>query len=161
LAYGSASGYDLVRVFHGSLAAVWPATQSQIYSELGKLAETGLAEVAAQGMRGRKEYRVTESGLTELRRWLVETRPEKAQRNEMLLRVFLLGAVTREQAVDYLADVRARAEAAVAELAALEQRTDWGEGASAVYGRIALEWGTRFYAMNREWAAWARKQLPQ
>lgn len=44
-----ASGYDLLKLFDTSLAAVWPATQSQIYTELTKLAASGLITVAAEG----------------------------------------------------------------------------------------------------------------
>ena len=35
LAEHPASGYDLLKQFEGSLAFVWPATQSQLYTELG------------------------------------------------------------------------------------------------------------------------------
>ncbi|PRC47663.1 PadR family transcriptional regulator, partial [Mycobacterium sp. ITM-2017-0098] len=33
LAEGPASGYDLLKLFEKSMANVWPATQSQLYSE--------------------------------------------------------------------------------------------------------------------------------
>ena len=69
LADRTASGYDLMKLFDVSLANVWPATQSQLYSELGKLAEAGLIDVSAEGPRGRKEYTITEKGRAELRRW--------------------------------------------------------------------------------------------
>ena len=44
------------------MANVWPATQSQLYGELNKLADAGLIEVSDIGPRGRKEYRITEAG---------------------------------------------------------------------------------------------------
>ena len=34
---GPASGYDLMQIFKLSLANTWPATQSQVYTELGKI----------------------------------------------------------------------------------------------------------------------------
>lgn len=52
LATKPASGYDLQKRFDGTLAFVWPATQSQLYTELGKLDRSGLVEVAAEGPRG-------------------------------------------------------------------------------------------------------------
>ena len=73
LARGPASGYDLLKVFEASMANVWPATQSQLYGELNKLAETGLIVVTQFGPRGRKEYAITDAGRAELQRWL--TRP--------------------------------------------------------------------------------------
>jgi DNA-binding PadR family transcriptional regulator len=59
LAQKPASGYDLLKQFEQSMANVWPATQSQLYGELNKLADTGLIEVVDIGPRGRKEYRIT------------------------------------------------------------------------------------------------------
>jgi len=45
LADGPASGYDLMKVFDRSLAFVWPATQSQLYGELNRLADDDRATV--------------------------------------------------------------------------------------------------------------------
>ena len=56
LAQHPGSGYDLLKQFEKSMANVWPATQSQLYGELNKLADGGLIEVTAVGPRGRKEY---------------------------------------------------------------------------------------------------------
>ena len=61
LAQHPGSGYDLLRRFEKSMANVWPATQSQLYGELNKLADGGLIEVSDVGPRGRKEYRITDS----------------------------------------------------------------------------------------------------
>jgi hypothetical protein len=66
---------------------VWPATQSQLYAELGRLTDAALITVGAEGPRGRKEYAITDAG------------------------------------------------------------------------RLALEWGLRFSAMQREWAEWAGDRL--
>ncbi|PRC58857.1 PadR family transcriptional regulator, partial [Mycobacterium sp. ITM-2017-0098] len=70
LAEGPASGYDLLKLFEKSMANVWPATQSQLYSEPNKLADGGLIEVSAVGPRGRKEYEITDAGRDELQRWV-------------------------------------------------------------------------------------------
>ena len=45
LAQQPGSGYDLLKHFEKSMANVWPATQSQLYGELNKLADAGLIEV--------------------------------------------------------------------------------------------------------------------
>ena len=57
-----ASGYELLKVFDSSLANAWPATQSQVYSELNRLADEGLITVSALGPRGRKDYAITVDG---------------------------------------------------------------------------------------------------
>lgn len=157
---GPASGYDLMQIFKISLSNAWPATQSQVYTELGKLADAGLLSVAARGPRGRKEYTITEAGLAELRRWLLETQPEFHTRSDVMLRVFLLGALTHDQARDYL-DWLARHN--TEELAALDQldaSIDWGEEDISFYGRLVMEYGKRHAELNRQWARWAADQIP-
>ena len=49
LAQQPGSGYDLLKRFEVSMANVWPATQSQLYGELNKLAGAGLIEASAVG----------------------------------------------------------------------------------------------------------------
>src|SRR4051812_50161094 len=61
------SGYDLLKRFERAMASVWPATQSQLYGELGKLEAAGMIHVLAEGPRGRKEYENTEARLEGLR----------------------------------------------------------------------------------------------
>lgn len=159
LANRSASGYDLLKAFETSLANVWPATQSQVYGELGKLSVEGLLDVTAEGPRGRKEYSITASGRAELRHWLVEVEPERVRRSGMLLRVFFLDTLDPAEARDYLV---AQAEAAAgtnAGLRAVEANVEWDEGPLSVYGRIALEYGLRLSQVQREWAEWAAEQV--
>ncbi|MFI6218607.1 PadR family transcriptional regulator [Nocardia brasiliensis] len=162
LADRPASGYDLIQRFKVSLANVWTATQSQIYTELGTLADAGLISVSDEGPRGRKEYTITESGLAELRHWLTETKPKHSVRNETTLRVFFLGALAPAQAASYLSEIATRAAEGLAALRALEKSIDWeDDNEFSRYGRLALEWGQRFHAMNEEWARWAGEQIPE
>lgn len=95
LAQHPGSGYDLLKRFEKSMANVWPATQSQLYSELNRLADSGLIEVTAVGPRGRKEYWVTSAGRAELRRWITDSSDDPPLRRPDLLRVFLLGELPR------------------------------------------------------------------
>ena len=96
LAERPGSGWDLLKGFESSLAFVWPATQSQLYTELGRMTDDALIEVTATGARNRKEYAITDAGREELIRWITEVEPERSRRNEALLRVFFLGNVTNE-----------------------------------------------------------------
>jgi DNA-binding PadR family transcriptional regulator len=150
------SGYDLMKRFNTSLANVWPATQSQVYGELARLADKGLISVAAEGPRGRKEYTLTDEGLAELRRWLTETEPKPPRGGDSLLRVFFLNVVTPEQALGFLGKQAERAASDHAHLRQLKDSVDWGqEGILTTNGRLALEYGLRLYAMQEEWAQWA------
>ncbi|MET9959894.1 PadR family transcriptional regulator [Streptomyces sp. NPDC006326] len=154
-----ASGYDLLKRFETSLANVWPATQSQMYTELSKLAASGLISVSAEGPRGRKEYTLTDEGLAELRSWLTETKPQRNTRSDLLLRVFFLGVLPPERARGYLDELADMSEQEYEDLRRLEQSIDWGDDTLSVHGRIALEYGLRFNAMRREWARWAAGRI--
>ncbi|MEV0091583.1 PadR family transcriptional regulator [Streptomyces sp. NPDC050738] len=159
LAEKPASGYDLMKLFESSLANAWPATQSQVYGELGKLTDAGLIEVASEGPRGRKEYTLTEPGLSELRHWLTEVEPTRVRRSDLLLRVFFLGVLTPLEARTYLATEAARAERQRKALKELDSSIDWGDDPISVHGRLALEYGLRISAAQEEWAHWAAEQL--
>lgn len=154
-----ASGYDLMKLFETSLANVWPATQSQVYGELGKLATAGLLTVSAEGPRGRKEYAVTGAGRAELHHWLAETEPDRVRRSETMLRVFFLGLMTAPEATAFLGLEAARAAEEGAALRELEESVDWGDDPLSVHGRLALEYGLRLSAMQEEWARWAAGQI--
>ncbi|MET8048415.1 PadR family transcriptional regulator [Streptosporangium sp. NPDC005286] len=158
LSEGPASGYDLMKVFDASLANVWPATQSQLYGELGRLVEAGLIEAVAEGPRGRREYELTEPGMAELRRWMLEVEPKPLRRSDMMLRVFFLGVVDPAEAGAYLR----RQGAAAAENHERLSRVPPYLGSPhllSAHGRLALEWGLRFSALQHEWAEWAAREI--
>jgi PadR family transcriptional regulator AphA len=89
LARQPSNGYELAQMFDRSLRTSWHASHSQIYPELAKLQEAGMVEVIAHGARRSRVWGLTEGGRDELRRWLVEAEPDRSQRNESGLRVFL------------------------------------------------------------------------
>jgi DNA-binding PadR family transcriptional regulator len=154
LAQHPGSGYDLLRRFEVSMANVWPATQSQLYGELNKLAGVGLIEVSHVGARGRKEYRVTDAGRAALAAWIKDCSEDPPLRRPDLLRVFLLGELSPADARTYAVEF---AEAAAAELKRLEQLRDsiqWDDDNTLFYGRAALEFGLRDAAMEERWARW-------
>lgn len=159
LAQHPGSGYDLLKRFEKSMANVWPATQSQLYGELNKLAHTGLIEVSAIGPRGRKEYRITPAGRTELKRWITNPADDPPERSAGLLRVFLLGELPRDQALDHLAALASHADAEVARLRGLEASIPWSDSDEDLYGHAALEYGLRFNAMQAQWARWLTETI--
>jgi DNA-binding PadR family transcriptional regulator len=159
LAWEPASGYDLLKHFEKSMANVWPATQSQLYGELNKLANSGLIEVSDIGPRGRKEYRITESGRAELRRWVTNPQDDPPFRSSALLRVFLLDAIPREQARAHMVAVAEHADAEVKRLEELRDSVDWSGAESLFFGRAALEYGLRMNAMQADWARWLARAI--
>lgn len=89
LARRPSTGYELTQTFDRSLRTSWYARHSQIYPELAKLEAAKLVEVVGHGARRSKTYAVTEAGRAELRQWLVEAEPDRSQRSESGLRLFL------------------------------------------------------------------------
>jgi DNA-binding PadR family transcriptional regulator len=159
LASGPASGYDLLKVFDQSLAFIWPATQSQLYGELNRLADDGLIEVSQEGPRGRKDYRITRSGRAELERWITDVEPDRIRRNDAMLRVFFLGVVGPERAKEYLEREAAVHESLEQLLDTTERETDWSTDDFDRYGRLVIESGRRYARAQAEWARWAVAQI--
>jgi DNA-binding PadR family transcriptional regulator len=148
------SGYDLLRRFEKSMANVWPATQSQLYGELNKLAVAGLIEVSDVGPRGRKEYRATDAGRAELVRWITNPQDDPPFRSAALLRVFLLSEIPAPEARGYMLTVAKHADD---DLKALEQLRDsikWHDTDADFYGGTALEFGLRRARLEGDWARW-------
>jgi DNA-binding PadR family transcriptional regulator len=77
------TGYDLLQAFDSSIGFVWHAAHTQIYPELRRMEAEGLLaslEVPRGPRAHKREYRITELGLTTLRRLAstpVEPSPEK------------------------------------------------------------------------------------
>jgi DNA-binding PadR family transcriptional regulator len=159
LAQQPGSGYDLLKRFENSMANVWPATQSQLYGELNKLAEAGLIEVTDLGPRGRKEYRVTKAGRQDLLRWMTAADDDPPYRSAELLRVFLLGEMPPGQARAHMVAVAEHATAQLSRYQQLRDAVDWDDSNANFYGRAALEYGLRAQAMEADWAKWLIKQI--
>jgi len=161
LAQHPASGYDLLKKFQLSMANVWPATQSQLYGELGKLAAAGLIEISDVGPRGRKEYAITDAGRAELHRWMTSPQDDPAFRSAQLLRVFLLGELTPAQAREYLESLRSHAEGEHARYEQIQDSHDWSDADEDFFARAALESGLRLTRMRSDWADWVIDELDQ
>ena len=91
LAVRPGTGYELAQRFDSSMSNAWHASHSQIYPELAKLQDDGFVEVVGEGARRSRTYAVTTAAATRCAHWMVETEPNRAQRNETTVRWFLLG----------------------------------------------------------------------
>jgi PadR family transcriptional regulator, regulatory protein AphA len=159
LAQHPGSGYDLLKRFQESMANVWPATQSQLYGELGKLADAGLIKVSDLGPRGRKEYAITDAGRAELRRWMTSPQDDPPFRSAPLLRVFLLGELSPAEALEHLRAIRRFSEREHARYEQMRDSREWSEDHRDFFGRAALESGLRFTKARADWASWVIQQL--
>ena len=149
LARRPSTGYELAQTFDRSLRTSWHASHSQIYPELGKLERAGLVEVVGRGARRSKTYGLTGPGREELRRWLVEAEPDRSQRNESGVRLFLtplLGATDRR--IAYERDLR-HVELELDELEELRSQLHGSKSPEAFSPQIDL--GIRLNTVIRDW----------
>lgn len=82
------SGYDLASRIDGSIGRFWNTTQSQIYRELGTLADAGYVEAGATGLRARTVYTITPAGREAFGRWIDRMPGDMVIRFPLLLAVF-------------------------------------------------------------------------
>jgi PadR family transcriptional regulator, regulator of vanillate utilization len=88
LSSGPRTGYEVTQRFDSTVGYVWYAPHSQIYPELRRMEDAGLvaAEEVPRGPRGTKrEYRLTDAGLDELRRRASEVVPLQRERDPVRL----------------------------------------------------------------------------
>jgi DNA-binding PadR family transcriptional regulator len=158
LAEQPASGWDLSRRFDDVLGAVWPAGHPQIYGELRRLEQDGFIEIESEGPRRRKAYRITDLGLTEVRRWLRDVEVDHTLRLEALLRSVFFWLMTPDQLSGHLrreASYYETVAASYRELAEAKDRGDFGSGPQTQSLRIAAEAGARLNTALGAWATWA------
>jgi DNA-binding PadR family transcriptional regulator len=162
------TGYELLKHFEQSLAYAWPASHSQIYPELARLLDDGMIEQTGSGARNSKTYAVTDAGLSEVRRWLRETEPDRRVRSDAALRTFFLWLLEPDEAAARLEDERAYWLRVHDEFLRIRDEPT-GANKKARTFRIALEGGIRGVEAKLEWldetiaeirsAEWAR--LPE
>ena len=151
-----------MKLFDTSLANVWPATQSQVYGELGKTGRVRACwRCPPRARAAARSTPITKRVSTSCAAGSSTTEPDRSRRSETLLRVFFLGVLTPVESVTYLSVEAARAADEHAELERLDAQVDWGDDHLSVYGRLALEYGLRLTAMQEEWASWAREQVAE
>jgi PadR family transcriptional regulator, regulatory protein AphA len=156
LADHPASGYELTRTFEASLAQqAWHARHSQIYPELGKLADEGLVTIVGTGSRNRRTYGLTDDGRAELQRWLLSTPDSTGVRNENVLRMFLIPALPPGDARTVLERFATEGEEKVRVLSEIRGLDE----SPLEFGQLAAEFGLRYFRMQVEWAHWAIEQF--
>lgn len=150
------SGYDLSRTFERSIASIFSANHGQIYEELVRLEERGLLDVGEEGPRRRREYRVTPDGVAEVRRWLLETEPDRTTRDPAVVRLMFLSLLEPAEARAVLDRHEEEARAA---LVALERQKLEAEEVPAPSRGVPLEWGLRFNRTLLEFVEWSRGEV--
>jgi DNA-binding PadR family transcriptional regulator len=88
LDYAPMTGYDLKKLLDDSISFFWFAQTSQIYRELKALESDGyIVSTVKPSEKGpdRREYSITESGVSHLQSWLDEAHTNEIMRNEFMV----------------------------------------------------------------------------
>jgi DNA-binding PadR family transcriptional regulator len=105
LAHDPLSGYELMKLFDGSVGYFWHASHPQIYKELARLEKNGDVTHRSVEQRGRptkKIYSLSDDGRRALLTWLRQ--PPRVQRvkDEMMLKTFSSGLLEVEEAIELI-----------------------------------------------------------
>jgi DNA-binding PadR family transcriptional regulator len=158
LAGSPGTGYALKKRFASELASSWHAETSQIYPELARLVEDGLIREVSRGARGSRTYSITDAGLGELVRWLKESEPNRASRNEALMRLFFFFLLDDEESAELFRRETAYHRQALAEYEAWKVRLAKSNVYTERFNQIVLDWGIRYEQAFIEWLEWAETE---
>lgn len=159
------SGYELQKVFTGSLGYFWQAKFQQIYGELRRLERDGLLQkrnVLQSGRPMKKVYSITPKGEAALNAWLNTPSPLAPVRDEFLVKVFSFARLSAEQGIARLREHRRLHEERLATYRAIESRlqeADWISKSAVVdplLGRyLTLKRGITYEEDSIAWCDWA------
>ena len=103
LAHDPLTGYELMKLFDGSVGYFWHATHPQIYKELARLEHAGQIAHRSVEQRGRptkKIYSLSDTGRHALVEWLHVPASAQRVKDEMMLKTFCCGLLESTEALD-------------------------------------------------------------
>lgn len=146
---GPCSGYDLVAAAEEMIGGFWTITRSQVYRELGALADRGLLEKGPVGPRDRQPFQLTAAGRAAFRTW-VNTSPEPENlRIPLLLRLTFADAIDPGRLQSMLSDHNAAHRRRLDDYRSLDRRLD-AAGVPAEQ-RVTLAFGIGYETAVLRW----------
>lgn len=156
LADGPRSGYEIKSLLEDGAAHFWHASYSQIYSELRRLSELGLAseEHVQQAARPDKRvYTITDDGRAALGAWLREPWGLASLKDESLVKLTLAGPLPPALVAGELRRLKAAHERRMADF---EERIAALPDDAGPYLALALRKGVH---AQRAFAAWCQEAI--
>jgi len=146
---GPQSGWDLVTTAQQTIGDFWSLTRSQVYRELGSMAETGLIEADEVGPRERRPYRLTDTGRHAFQSWLEQEPGQEQIRYPLLLTLAFARHLHPDQVTEFLTRHRA---VHAARLQAYQAGRAAAEAAGATPRElITLDFGLRYETAVLDW----------
>lgn len=169
LATRARTGYELSQRMAVPIGYMWTAHHSQIYPELGRLADAGLIRgtvIPGRGPRDTKRYRITAAGRRSLQDWTMSPLTEVI-RSEFMLRVRVLWLVAPDQARGFIEQQRQRylkrMEAYAAEEADFARLPDElaDPRTADFFAYATLRYGDAQLSAALQWCEWLLDKLNQ
>ena len=162
VSYKEMSGYDINKLFAGSLKFFFTAPQSQVYRELNTLKKDGfiIERREEQSSRPSKNmFSITEDGKTVLYDWLMECGEEQhfAQRLPYIFKIFFAAKIPDEALLSSLERFRALSIAKRERLqAAYDHKADLlipydVTDDDFFYWELTIDYGLSIFTMYLEW----------
>ena len=151
LAWQARTGYEIKQVTDRSTRFFWGASYGQIYPELRRLEDAGLA-VSREEPRGRvprRVYSLTDAGQRAVDAWLAGSDESYEVRDEGLLKLFFGDLVPPEQLLDLVGRRRAWYQESATLFRGLgEELGELDETSERVlrYGVELMEWNAAWWA---------------
>ncbi len=146
------TGYELKQRADNTLRFYWVApAMSQIYTELGRLAEHAYVEPVTQEGQGRRTtaYRITPAGERALGKWLAESRVGfPTLKHTVLLRLLVGHASEPERMRTMLEEYVAELADALRDLRQVRESLRGADGAGEPfhYPSVVADWGLDYFA---------------
>lgn len=164
------TGYEIMEVFRDSLNFFWNAQTSQIYRELQGLEKkqwVSKSVVVQQGKPDKNVYSITETGKEELLRWLADGELGLNPKTPILMKVFFMGELGRQQNIEYFKKLEEACESFLKQLEAVPEYIDMygkqiGENkkdGKTVYWQMTVDYGRRNMQMHIDWAKSCMERL--
>lgn len=165
LSWRSLSGYDLKKLIADSLAFHWTGNNSQIYTTLVELHRAGLVTQELQTQDHyptRKVYTITDSGLADLRSWLLTTLELPQLRHTFLTQLAWADCLGAQELDELLAKYEAEVQMQLLMCREQERRGSVGPARTSreVYlWRMLSENRIGFYEHELTWVRRVRREL--
>lgn len=158
LGSGPKSGYDIKSITDRSTRFFWAASYGQIYPELKRLAEAGLAEPTSdpQGGRQRTTYALTAAGRDALEAWTGSPGIHHELRDEGSLKVFFASLAGEEVFAQALREKR---DFHQAELGRLREIIPFADQAGRKGPSDVLEYGIGLHEFASNWCSDKLKEV--
>jgi PadR family transcriptional regulator AphA len=156
LSLGPISGYDIKKVFQRSVANFWNESYGQIYPLLRTLVAEGLATRSIEKQLRKPDrhiYAITDKGLEELQRWLIEPVKDQIGRIEIALKLFFGHQVEVADNIRQVEHFREMRDRELKALIAIEERlkAEQANRPNLIYMLMTVSYGQHVTQALLQW----------